>query len=172
MNYFGRLIKLHQSYSLIYNIRRLGAFLLLRIFVSEMRKASVFIVIAGLVLVGCKKPITEPNSGIYRGTFLQIYDETDTNAQGVAVVALSKDGFGGTFSMSGDTATGAPYSCYGDYSIDNSSQITFTNKAIVEVGYQPHYLLDTTYDYTFDDHNFTLDLVIDTVNYQYTLVRN
>lgn len=148
------------------------AFLLLRIFVAGMRNTFGFIVVVGLVLVGCKKPITEPNSGIYRGTFLQIYDDTDTNAQGVAVIALSKDGFGGTFSMSGDTATGAPYSCYGDYSIDNSTKMTFTNNAVVQVGYQPHYLLDTTYSYTFDDHNFRLDLEIDTVQYQYILVRN
>lgn len=124
-----------------------------------------------LVLMACKKPITEPNSGIYRGPFFQIYDNGDTNAQGIAVLALSKGDIGGTFTMTGDTNTGAPYSCYGNYIIDNSTKMTFYNSASVDVGYQPYYLLDTSFIYTFNDVNFTLNLVIDTTEYQYILKR-
>jgi hypothetical protein len=135
-------------------------------------KFTIFLfVFVTLVLAGCKKPVTEPNSGIYRGTFFQIYNEEDTNAQGVVNLALTKDGFGGSFQVSGDTSTGAPYSHYGTYVIDNSVSMTFDNDASVEVGYQPHYLLDTVYQYTFDDFNFTLELIIDTARYEYKMVR-
>ncbi len=137
-----------------------------------MKKTIFFCSLLALVLTGCKKPVTEPNSGIYRGTFFQIFDNGDTNAQGIANLALSKDGFGGYFTMSGDTLTGAPISCSGSYVIDNSTQMTFSNTAIIETGYQPHYILDTTYSYTFDDYNFTLEMIQDTTRYEYTLIRN
>lgn len=125
-----------------------------------------------MAFASCKKPITKPNSGIYRGTFYQIYNNEDTNAQGVAVLALSADGDAGTFNMSGDTSSGAPYTCYGDYSINNATTMTFNNKGIVDVGYQPHYLLDTVYYYTFDNQKFTLDLEIDTARYEYKMIRD
>lgn len=135
-----------------------------------MKKLIVLIALLASA-VSCKKPITEPNSGIYKGTFFQIFNDNDTNAQGIATLALTKDGFGGTFTMTGDTNSGAPYSCYGDFSVDNGTKITYSNKASVDVGYQPHYLLDTTYTYTFDNTNFLMKLVIDTTEYQYNLVR-
>ncbi|MBK9592510.1 MAG: hypothetical protein IPO32_13790 [Crocinitomicaceae bacterium] len=74
--------------------------------------------------------------------------------------------------MSGDTNTGAPYPCAGTYIINNSTQITFTNTTSFDVGFQPHYLLDTTYTYTFDNKNFTLDFVDDTTRYEYNLLRD
>lgn len=137
-----------------------------------MKKTILILGLVVIAIAGCKKPVTEPNSGIYRGTFFQIFDNGDTNAQGIANLALSKDGFGGTFTLSGDTTTGAPISCSGNYLIDNGTLMTFTNTAIVEVGYQPHYILDTTYSYQFDDHNFSLWMEQDTVRYEYNLVRN
>ena len=129
---------------------------------------SIYVLI---VFTACKKPVTEPNSGIYRGTFFQFYNDVDTNAQGVINLALTKEGFGGKFQVSGDTITGAPHSPYGTYVIDNSTHMTFENDANVDLGYQPHYVLDTTYKYTFDDHNFTLELIIDTARYEYIMVR-
>jgi hypothetical protein len=138
-----------------------------------MKKVTFFLGLLAFVISGCKKPITQPNSGIYRGTFFQIFDNGDTNAQGIANLALSGDTFGGTFTLSGDTTTGSPVSCNGVYEINGTTQITFTNTAIVpDLGYQPHYILDTVYQYTFDDHDFTLDMVQDTTRYEYKLIRN
>lgn len=126
-----------------------------------------------LIIVACKKPITEPNAGIYRGVFFQIFDNGDTNSQGIASLALSVGDQGNYYTLSGDTLTGSPKSCYGNYSIDNSTHMTFTNNAIgVEPGFWPHYYLDTTYAYEFDDYNFTLEMREDTVLYQYILTRN
>jgi hypothetical protein len=135
-----------------------------------MKKIALIAAVIFAFSTSCKKPVTEPNAGIYRGTFFQIYDNGDTNGQGITYIALSKES--GTFSLSGDTATGAPYTCYGDYSIDSPTHMTFINEAVVEVGYQPYYLLDTTYEYTFDDHAFTLRLQVDTTRYEYNLIRD
>jgi hypothetical protein len=123
-----------------------------------------------ILLAGCKKPVTEPNSGIYRGTFFQILDNGDTISQGIAYLALSKGEQ--SFTLSGDTTTGAPLSCYGDYVINNATQMTFTNEAVVDFGYQPHIVLDTLYSYTFDNRNFKLELEVDTKHFEYNLVRN
>lgn len=135
-----------------------------------MKSVVIFLSLSLLVIAGCKKPITEPNSGIYRGTFFEIFDNGDTGGQGIAYIALSK-GDGG-FSLSGDTATGAPLSCYGTYVINNSTQMTFTNNAIVDYGYHPYNILDTVYYYTFNDHNFNLTLEVDTMRYEYNLIRD
>ena len=122
------------------------------------------------VVSACKKPVTEPNSGIYRGTFFEIFDNGDTGGQGVAYIAISKGDNG--FSLSGDTATGAPLSCYGSYIINNTTQMTFNNTSNVDFGYHPYNILDTTYNYVFDDHNFHLDLILDTTRYEYRLIRD
>jgi hypothetical protein len=135
-----------------------------------MKKAAPFFGLILIALTACKKPITEPNSGLYRGTFFQIYENGDTNGQGIAYLSLN-DG-NNAFQMSGDTNTGAPYPCYGTYSINNSTQMTFVNNSDFEVGFQPHYLLDTTYTYTFDNKNFTLEFVDDTTRYEYNLLRD
>lgn len=135
-----------------------------------MKKAVPFFGLILIAFTACKKPITQPNSGLYRGSFFQIYDNGDTNGQGVAYLSLN-DG-NNSFQMSGDTNTGAPYACYGTYVINNSSKMTFNNAALVDVGFQPHYLLDTTYTYTFDNKNFTLEFVDDTTRYEYNLLRD
>jgi hypothetical protein len=135
-----------------------------------MKKALPIFALIFVLMSACKKPVTQPNSGLYRGTFFQIYENGDTNGQGIAYISLN-DG-NNSFQMSGDTNTGAPYPCYGTYSIDNSTHMTFYNAASVDVGFQPHYLLDTTYAYTFDNKKFTLDLTDDTVRYEYNLLRD
>lgn len=131
-------------------------------------------VVFGLMMVlavSCKKPVTQPNSGIYRGTFCEIYDNGDTNGQGIAVIALTADGSSGSFNMNGDTATGAPYPCYGSYVVNNGTQMTFNNDGNFETGYHPNYVLDTVYTYTFDNYNFKFNLKIDTTLFEYKLIR-
>ena len=145
------------------------------IFVTLMMKKTTLILgFAVLAISSCKKAILEPNSGIYHGVFIQVLDNGDTNAQGIVNLALTSNGGGGTFSMNGDTASGAPYPCAGNYVIDNSAKMTFTNTAVVDtIEYsQPHYILDTTYSYVFDDHNFVLQLMAGTTRYQYNLIRD
>lgn len=122
--------------------------------------------------MACKKPVTEPNAGIYRGTFFQIFDNGDTNAEGIVHLALSETDIGGNFNMSGDTGTGSPYTCYGTYVINNATQMTFENNANIDLGYQPHYVLDTIYNYVFDDHFFSLEFKDDTTLYEYNLKRD
>jgi len=134
---------------------------------------KIVVLIVGVIIFAvsaCKKPVTEPNSGIYRGSFFEIFENGDTAGQGVANLAIAKGD--GNFNLSGDTATGAPLSCSGSYVINNSTQMTFNNIVNVDFGYHPYNLLDTTWNYTFDDHNFHLDLAFDTVRFEYRLVRN
>lgn len=134
-------------------------------------KIVILIIGAALFVVSaCKKPVTEPNSGIFRGTFFEIFENGDTGGQGIAYLAIAKGD--GNFNLSGDTSSGAPLSCQGSYIINNSTQMTFNNIVNVDVGYHPYNILDTTWNYTFDDHNFDLDLAFDTVRFEYRLVRN
>ena len=56
-----------------------------------MNLKSLIVVAIPLIFVSCKKPITEPNSGIYRGTFYEIFDNGDTAGQGVANLALNDE---------------------------------------------------------------------------------
>jgi len=135
-----------------------------------MKKLILFSFLILLGLWSCKKPVTQPNSGIYRGSFFQIYNGNDTNAQGIAYLALTKGN--SAFQMSGDTASGAPVSCYGTYEILSSTQIKFVNSADIYLPYQPHYVLNATYEYFFDDHKFNLTLIDGIARYEYFLVRD
>ena len=135
-----------------------------------MNLKSLIVVAIPLIFVSCKKPITEPNSGIYRGTFYEIFDNGDTAGQGVANLALNDEK--NWFQLSGDTATGAPLSCNGNYAILSSTLIDFEDISNVDFGYHPFNILDTTFTYVFDNKNFTMTLKVDTALYEYKLVRN
>lgn len=135
-----------------------------------MKVYSLIVVLLVLTLAGCKKPITEPNSGIYRGTFYEIFDNGDTAGQGVANLALNDENL--WFQLSGDTATGSPLSCHGNYTIMSSSLIKFEDISNVDFGYHPYNILDTSYQYVFDNKNFKMTLKVDTALYEYKLVRN
>lgn len=122
------------------------------------------------VLLSCKKePINEPNAGIYRGVFNRIYDNGDTSGQGVSVISISSSG--NNFSSVGDTATGVPLSCNGSFAVVGPTEISFNNTAVVDVGLIPRYILDTTWNYYFNDKKFKIWLREDTVLYEYNLKR-
>ncbi len=115
-------------------------------------KYNLFFLI-GLVsiILSCKKEVTiEPNSGIYRGVFSRIIDNTDTVGTGVALISLSTSDF--KFTVSGDTATGVPKSSAGDFTIDSPTQMTFTNNSAIAPPSNPVHILDTTRPYHFNDH--------------------
>lgn len=134
------------------------------------RMICLLIILIPVVLFsGCKKPITEPNSGIYRGTFFEIFDNTDTGAQGIAYLALHDEQL--SFELSGDSLAGAPYDAYGTYSINSSTTMTFVNSGSLLPGQSNMYTLDTIFQYTFDNLKFKLWVTRDTAKYEYSLIR-
>ncbi|MBK8924577.1 MAG: hypothetical protein IPM74_01425 [Crocinitomicaceae bacterium] len=137
-----------------------------------MNSKLVFCLLMSLVVVaisGCKKPITEPNSGIYRGTFFEIFENTDTGAQGIAYLALHDEQM--SYELSGDSLAGAPYDAYGTYSINSSTTMNFVNSGSLLPGQSNMYTLDTTFQYTFDNLKFKLWVTRDTAKYEYSLIR-
>ncbi|MBK7128627.1 MAG: hypothetical protein IPH66_04570 [Crocinitomicaceae bacterium] len=137
-----------------------------------MNSKLVFCLLMSLVVVaisGCKKPITEPNSGIYRGTFFEIFQNTDTGAQGIAYLALHDEQM--SYELSGDSLAGAPYDAYGTYSINSSTTMNFVNSGSLLPGQSNMYTLDTTFQYTFDNLKFKLWVTRDTAKYEYSLIR-
>lgn len=122
------------------------------------------------MLMACKKEVTMPNNGIYRGTFYEFGQTGDTLAQGVVYIAMFESNQ--TFSMVGDSVNLAPASHSGTYIIDNSNYMSFTNTSAPTTLYDNDHYLDTTFQYAFDDVNFSLDLTKAGKTYQYRLVRN
>lgn len=135
-----------------------------------MRKLLILYISVALLAMACKKEaVTRPNSGIYRGLFTKTYNNGDTVASGVSYLSISTSSY--TFSLSGDTVTQAPYSCGGYFSVSDDDLISFDNTANVNTGINAYFILDTVWNYYFNDHKFNLWLRKDTVLYQYRLVR-
>ena len=138
-----------------------------------MNKTQLLLTTLALMfLASCKKEVTTPNNGIYRGVFMEIDSSGlgDTLADGVLHMALFESNQ--TFAVKGDTNTMAPASHNGSYVIDAAGLMIFDTPGTPNPQYDPDHYLDTAYTYTFDDVNFTLQLVKAGKLYRYDMVRN
>ncbi len=127
-----------------------------------------------LTFASCKKdePLT-PTNGIYRGVFNRIFEGPDTMGTGIVHLAMKESD--STFILTGDTTSNAPFTSKGTYKL-TPGKIEFINTTDIEEYaidpyYDPHYVLDTIYDYEFLDTTFTIELNLGTVLYQYKLTR-
>lgn len=133
-----------------------------------MKKLLLFLML-GILVLSCKKEVTVPNSGIYRGTFFKIGPSNDTIVQSITWLALNENTL--TFNVTTDTTVNAPAEHGGEYLVDNVSSMTFINNTVLTPQFQPDYYLDTIYNYTFDDKNFRFWQTIGDFYYEYDLVR-
>lgn len=133
-----------------------------------MKKLCIFFGLFFIIL-SCKKEIIVPNDGIYRGVFNEIWASGDTAASGVVWFALFEESQ--TFSMIGDSNTSAPHNQNGTYLIQDAKFIQFSLVGAASGGYDDDHILDTTYQYTFDNKIFEFFLQDDTILYEYRLTR-
>ncbi|MCB9222606.1 MAG: hypothetical protein R2780_13290 [Crocinitomicaceae bacterium] len=132
-----------------------------------MRKFFIIFLLSSLVFASCKKPETTPNNGIYHGLLYRIGNNGDTVGGGVVDFALFEAN--SAFSMAADSVSHTPAQHNGDFTIQSSSLISFTNKS--PVTYHPDGYLDTVFNYTFDNVNFHLWVQKPDVLLDYKLVR-
>lgn len=121
------------------------------------------------MIMSCKKEIVPPNDGIYRGVFNEIWASGDTVASGVVWMAMFDADQ--TFSMIGDSITHAPHNHSGSYFIQDAKYIQFTMNGNPSGGYDDDHVLDTTFEYFFDDEIFEFWFLDDTILYEYRLTR-
>ena len=105
---------------------------------------------------------------MYRGVFNRIHHESDTVASAVVFLSLSEQS--NSFVLSPDTIQHIPYACSGQYFVSGTDKITFVNKAFInDTLYDPLYVLDTTYTFTYDEVDCRCKVKVDTVTYDYFL---
>ena len=103
------------------------------------------------VFMACKKTITQPRSGIFRGVF----EMTGTNGGGFesgdCTIALND--VSNTFSLSVDTTASYPFACGGTYNMIDGVKMEFSRSGGVDTSEFDvrHMYLDTVYNYVFDD---------------------
>ncbi|UKN02480.1 hypothetical protein K6119_02960 [Paracrocinitomix mangrovi] len=133
-----------------------------------MKTKLLITLVFSVLLISCKKkPVTVPNAGIYNGMFTE-YDSTGNPlAQGSFVLALFTHN--STYQLSGDSVNFSPPTHKGEWYTNNATTAVFST---AYSGYNPNYYLDTVYNYTFDNINFTLTQTIDGKIYEYVMVRD
>ncbi len=133
-------------------------------------KKVLYTIVLGLTVIACKKTVTQPRSGIFRGVF----EMTGVNGGGFetgdCTVALNDQT--GKFVLSVDTTSVVPYATYGNYTINDGTKMNFIASSVdTSALVDQHLYLDSTYNYIFDDDVFELKKQVDTVKYEYRFVR-
>jgi len=109
-------------------------------------------------------------TGIYRGVFNRVNKGVDTTGTGVVFLVINTED--STFHLQGDTITLTPASSGGKYSLPEPGKIQFTNTKPIGVPiYDPFYILDTVYNFEFNDPNLRIFMGVDTLFYDYNLKR-
>ncbi|MEX1003601.1 MAG: hypothetical protein WDZ35_15895 [Crocinitomicaceae bacterium] len=130
-------------------------------------KKSIFIIFGLLLLISCKKEVTTPNNGIYRGVYKEITVDQDTLVDALVFLVLHEENQ--SFTVKGDSLTNFPPDHNGTYEIIDEKQMNFEYKGVYE--YNPNHYLDTTFNYTFDDVNFTLSRKESDRTFEYKMKR-
>jgi hypothetical protein len=133
-------------------------------------KKLLILLCVGTVALSCKKEVTIPNNGIYRGAFREYSATGDTLASGLCFLAIFESD--NTFKMVGDSISNAPADHAGTYLVDNATNMQFTNATPPSTSFDVDHYLDTVYNYSFDDVNFKFWQTRYGKLYEYTLVRN
>ena len=133
-----------------------------------MRKIiGVFTVL--VVMASCKKEYLQPRSGIFRGTFEMTETEGDGFETGDCTLALNDKNL--SFVLSVDTISMFPYQCAGSYGITDATKMNFNSNYLAPEFGDQNVILDSTFNYTFDDTRFDLTRKIGTVLYEYKFIR-
>ena len=134
-------------------------------------KKIFFVFLLGLSVTACKKAVTQPKSGIFRGVF----EMTGLNGGGFETgdCTMSLNDVSNAFALSVDTSSVFPIESSGFYNtIDATKMRFFENGGVGDLHFHiRHLYLDTIYNYTFDDNIFELKKQVDTVLYEYRFVR-
>jgi len=133
-----------------------------------MKKIITLIAIS-IVIFSCKKAVTTPTSGIFRGVFEMTGLNGGGFEEGSCTIALFEETK--SFGMSTDTTSSVPYGCSGTYVITDGTKMTFSSETQAPLNGNQHIILDSIYSYTFDDTSFELSKVIDTIKYEFRFLR-
>ena len=134
-----------------------------------MKKKILTLLVLCAILIACKKEVTIPNGGIYRGTFREYSESGDTLASGLCHIAMFEHN--NSFVMVGDSVSGSPADHSGTYIVDNASNMQFSSSPS-SGQFDIDHFLDTVYNYTFDDIFFNFWQTRAGKLYEYKLKRN
>lgn len=134
-----------------------------------MKKQFILFTLLLLGLFSCKKAITEPRGGIFRGTFTKTGLNGGGEFTGDVSLALNDNQM--SFVLGVDTTSEVPYQCNGTYSLVDVTKIKFYCSYEAPLGGDQNMILDSVYTYTFDDTRFEFSKLIDTIKYEYNLIR-
>ena len=134
-----------------------------------MKKALFIIITTFIGITSCKKTVTQPKSGIFRGTFSKIGLNGGGEFTGDCTIALDEKN--NTYRLNVDSTSNVPYKCYGTYIIIDGTKMKFHSSTGLATGGDQYMLLDSVYTYSFDDTRFDLSKQIDTIKYEYHFVR-
>lgn len=132
-------------------------------------KKIVFLLAIIISVMSCKKAITKPRSGIFRGTF----EMTNTNGDLLITSdgTISLNDASSSYVFNRDTTTLLPYPSSGIYDIIDENNMKFTMTSYREPLFIPHLYLDTIYKYSFDDTRFSLSKTVNDTLYEYKFIR-
>jgi hypothetical protein len=134
-----------------------------------MKKILFIFVLLLIGITSCKKAITEPRGGIFRGTFTKTGLNGGGEFTGDVSLALNDNQM--SFVLAVDSTSEVPYPCGGTYSIIDATKIKFYCSYEAPLGGDQNMILDSVYNYTFDDTRFEFNKLIDTIKYEYNLIR-
>jgi len=132
-------------------------------------KKIITLVAISVLIFSCSKEVTTPNGGVFRGVFEMTGLNGGGFETGSCTIALFEESK--RFSMSTDTTSNVPYSCYGSYAITDGTKMTFTSEQVAPLNGDQNIILDSIYTYVFDDVNFKLTKVVDTIKYDFRFLR-
>jgi hypothetical protein len=134
-----------------------------------MIKKIIWLLVLVFLIISCKKEYLQPRSGIFRGTF----EMTETEGEGFEIgdCTLALNDKNKCFSLSVDSSSVLPYLCGGSYLIVDANKMTFTSNYLAPEFGDQNIILDSTFNYTFDDIRFELTRKIGTIVYDYKFIR-
>ena len=114
-------------------------------------KNIIFLLIIIVSLTSCKKPIVQPTSGIFRGTFEM--KNADGELLETSSCTISINDNNEAFALNVDTTSSIPFPCSGFYAILDATKMRFITNSLIDTSasVNHHLYLDTTYNYVFDD---------------------
>jgi len=134
-----------------------------------MKKVGLGFALLLVIVLGCKKEITKPNSGIYRGVYYKIGTVSGDSIDISCTIALNDEK--SSFSFAVDSGFGIPYDCAGEFEIIDDEIIKFKTTSFKSSTANPIYFLDTTYTYLFNGKRLELKKTYGNYEHQYLFNR-
>ncbi len=134
-----------------------------------MKKIIFIASLSLIVFSACKKEITQPRGGIFRGVFTKTGLNGGGEFTGDCSLALNDQSM--TFLLEVDTSSVLPYKTSGTYAIIDATKMKFSSNYLAPDNGDQQMILDSVYNYTFDDTRFDIIKQIDTIKYEYNFIR-